>query len=99
VGGDHIRVNSETFLVTDFINLKIKPAQSFKNAHKGRMCARVFIGVSARTYINIYICTVFLKKITQYGNQTNSKCLCYQTPTLSRSSAIASTFLSHTSGT
>jgi hypothetical protein len=30
---DDVPVNNETFLMTDFINIKIKPAQSFKNAH------------------------------------------------------------------
>jgi hypothetical protein len=31
-------VDSETLVVTDFINLKIKPAQSFRGAHRGRIC-------------------------------------------------------------
>jgi hypothetical protein len=61
VGGD-VSVDSETFLVTDFVNLKIKPAQSYEGAHKGRVCIRVFIEVSAYTCMSIYICTVFLKK-------------------------------------
>jgi hypothetical protein len=61
VGGD-VPVNSETLLVTDFVNLKIKPAQSFGCAHKGRVCMRVFIGVGARTCMSICVCTVFLKK-------------------------------------
>jgi hypothetical protein len=29
-----IPIDSEVFLVTDFINLKIKPGQSFKCAHR-----------------------------------------------------------------
>jgi hypothetical protein len=49
--------------VTDFVNLKIKPAQSFRDVHIGRVCVRVFIEVGAHTCISIYICTVFLKKI------------------------------------
>jgi hypothetical protein len=61
VGGD-ISVDSDTLLVTDFVNLKIKPAQSFRGAHRSRVCMRVFIGVSARTCINICVSTVFLKK-------------------------------------
>jgi hypothetical protein len=61
VGGD-VSVDSETLLVIDFVNLKIKSAQSFRGAHKGRMCVRVFIGVSARTYMNICAYTMFLKK-------------------------------------
>jgi hypothetical protein len=36
--------------VTGFINLKIKPTQSFRDAHKDIV------------YMNIYICIVFLKK-------------------------------------
>jgi hypothetical protein len=51
-GGD-IFVNSETFLMTDFVNLNIKPAQI---VYKDMMCIRVFIGVSAHTYINIVLC-------------------------------------------
>jgi hypothetical protein len=62
VGGD-ISVNSESLLVTDFVNLKIKSTQSFGCAHRGRMCVRVFIGMSAHTCMSIYICTVFIKKI------------------------------------
>jgi hypothetical protein len=61
VGGD-VPVDSETLLVTDFMNLKIKPAQSFEGAHRGRVCVRVFIGVSARACMNICVYTVFPKK-------------------------------------
>jgi hypothetical protein len=61
VGGD-VPVDSETILVADFMNFKIKPAQSFGGAHRGRVCVRVFIGVSARTCMSIYVYTVFLKK-------------------------------------
>jgi hypothetical protein len=41
VGGG-VPVDSETLLVTDFMNLKIKPTQSFEGAHRGRVCVRVF---------------------------------------------------------
>jgi hypothetical protein len=67
VGGD-IPADSEMFLVTDFMNLKIKSAQSFGGAHRGRVCVRVFIGVSARTCMSIYVYTVFLKKKFQNYN-------------------------------
>jgi hypothetical protein len=60
VGGDVI-VDSETLSVTDFMNLKIKLTQSFGGAHRGRVCVRVFIGVSAHTCMSIYVCTVFIK--------------------------------------
>jgi hypothetical protein len=62
VGGD-VPVDSETFLVTDFLNLKIKPAQSYEGAHRGRVCVHVFIGVSVHTCMSICICTLFLKKL------------------------------------
>jgi hypothetical protein len=62
VGGG-VSVDSETLLVIDFVNLKIKPAQSFEDTHRGRVCVRVFIGVSDRMCMTICICTVFLKKL------------------------------------
>jgi hypothetical protein len=34
-------------LVTDFVNLKIKPAQFFKGAHKNEICVHLFIEVNA----------------------------------------------------
>jgi hypothetical protein len=40
VGGD-LPVNSEAFLMTDFVNLKINPTQSFVCAHRDRMCVCV----------------------------------------------------------
>jgi hypothetical protein len=61
VGGD-VLIDSEAFLVTDFVNLKIKLTQSFRCAYRGRVCVRVFIEVSACTCISICVCTVFLKK-------------------------------------
>jgi hypothetical protein len=57
-----VPVDSETLLVIDFVNLKIKPAQSFEGTHRGMMCIRVLIGVNAHTYMSICVCTVFLKK-------------------------------------
>jgi hypothetical protein len=52
--GVDVFVDSETLLVTDFVNLKNKPTQSFRGTHKDRMCIHVFIGVSVRTYMSIY---------------------------------------------
>jgi hypothetical protein len=57
-----VHVDSETLLVTDFVNFNIKPTQSFECAHRDNVYVRVFIWMSARTCINIYVCTVFLKK-------------------------------------
>jgi hypothetical protein len=64
VEGD-VPVDSEALLVTDFVNLKIKPTQSFRCVYRGRVCVRVFIGVSAHTCMNICVCIMFLKKETE----------------------------------
>jgi hypothetical protein len=60
--GCDVPVDSESLLVTDFVNLKIKSIQSFRCIHKGGMYVRMFIGVIGYTYISIYIFTMFLKK-------------------------------------
>jgi hypothetical protein len=59
---DDVSIDSKTLLVTDFVNLNIKPTQSFRGAHRGKVCVRMFICVSARTCMSICTCTVFLKK-------------------------------------
>jgi hypothetical protein len=43
-------VDSETLLVTDFVNLKIKPTQSFRGAHKGS----VYVCVHRDEYSYMY---------------------------------------------
>jgi hypothetical protein len=60
VGGG-IPIDSETLLMTDFMNLKIKSVQSFGEVLIRVGCTCVFIGVSAHTYMSIYVCTVFIK--------------------------------------
>jgi hypothetical protein len=40
VGGD-VPIDSEALLVTDFVNLKINPTQSFEGAHRGE-CSYVY---------------------------------------------------------
>jgi hypothetical protein len=61
VGGD-VPIDDEVFWVTNFMNLKIKSVQSFRGAHRDRVCVRVFIGVSTHTCMSIYVYTMFLKK-------------------------------------
>jgi hypothetical protein len=59
--GDDVPVDSsETLLVTDFMNLKIKSTQSFGGAHRDRMCMCVLIDVSVYICISICLCW-FLK--------------------------------------
>jgi hypothetical protein len=61
VGGD-VLVNSEIFLMTDFVNLKIKLIQSFRGVYTSMVCVRVFIEVIVHTYMSIYVCFVFIIK-------------------------------------
>jgi hypothetical protein len=65
MGGD-VFIDSEMFLITDFISLKIRPTQFFKGVPKDKIYIYIymFIKISSRTYINIYIITVFQKNIT-----------------------------------
>jgi hypothetical protein len=51
----NIYIDSESLLMTDFVNLKIKLTQSFGCAHRDRVYVYVFIGVSTHMCINIYI--------------------------------------------
>jgi hypothetical protein len=57
-------MSTARLLMTDFVSLKIKPTQSFKCAHRSRVC--VFIGMTALTCMGICIYTVFLKKYFIY---------------------------------
>jgi hypothetical protein len=59
VVGD-VLIDSEAFLITDFVNLKIKSTQSFGDGHKDRVCIYMFIGVSVYTCMKICVCTMFL---------------------------------------
>jgi hypothetical protein len=58
VGGD-IPVDGDALLVTDFVNLKIKTAQSFECTHRDRMC--VCVHISEWSYVSVFV--HFLKKI------------------------------------
>jgi hypothetical protein len=60
VGAD-VPIDSKVLLVTNFMNLKIKPTQSFECAHRGRICVHVFIEMGVHMCMTIYIFTVFLK--------------------------------------
>jgi hypothetical protein len=59
---DDVFIDSDTVLVTDFVNLKIKSAQYFRCVHKCIMYVHKFIGINALTCRIICIYIVFLKK-------------------------------------
>jgi hypothetical protein len=53
VGGD-VPIDSDAFLVSDFVNLKIKSAQSFEVAHRNRMC--IYVNRDKCSYVYKYLC-------------------------------------------
>jgi hypothetical protein len=53
VGGD-VPVDSDAFLMIDFINFKIKPTQYFRDAHRDRVCVCVHMGECS--YVYEYLC-------------------------------------------
>jgi hypothetical protein len=52
---DDITVDNETLLVIDFVNLKIKPTQSFGGAHKDSVCACVHKGEYSYVYKYLHL--------------------------------------------
>jgi hypothetical protein len=53
-----VSINSETLLITDFVNLNIKSLQYFRDTHK--MCV-LCVGSDEYSYIyEYYVCTIFL---------------------------------------
>jgi hypothetical protein len=61
--------------MVDFVNLKIKSAQSFKYAYMSRVHVRIFIGESAYTYMTIYVCFMFVKKSENLFSCAHVQCL------------------------
>jgi hypothetical protein len=54
--GDDVFIDSEMFLIIDFISLKIRLTQFFKGVPKDKIYIYIyiFIKISTLTYINIY---------------------------------------------
>jgi hypothetical protein len=82
--GSCVSVDSDVLLITDFVNLKIKPAQFFRVVHSDRVCICIFIGVSTHICMSIYVYTVFLKN-----------CLCYMASVFDAGRGRASDSLLH----
>jgi hypothetical protein len=69
--GDDVHINNEALLVTDFVNLKIKLAQSFKCASRSRI--RVCVHRGECSYVYEYLSLYYvLKKKSFTGNETSS---------------------------
>jgi hypothetical protein len=56
----NVPVDSDALLVTDFVNLKIEPAQSFGGAHRDRLCVCVHSGECS--YVYKYLCLYCVSK-------------------------------------
>jgi hypothetical protein len=75
--GDDVPIDSETLFITNFVNLKIKPAQSFRGIHRSMVYIRVFIRLIAHIYISICVCIVFLEgnRLANLLFSWNSECV------------------------
>jgi hypothetical protein len=62
-----VLIDSETFVMIDFVNFKIKLIQSFRCAYRFRLCVYIFVEVSAHTCIRICVYTIFLKNNHYYA--------------------------------
>jgi hypothetical protein len=60
---DDISIDSDTLLVTDFVNLRIKLAHSFKCAHKGKVRACVHMSECSDVYENLCLYCISHKKM------------------------------------
>jgi hypothetical protein len=49
-------INSETFLLTDFMNLKIKLTQFFRCAYRDKLCENIFIKINDYMYKYLIQC-------------------------------------------
>jgi hypothetical protein len=59
--GAGVPVDNETLLATDFMNLKIKPAQSFRGAHRDKMCVCVYMSECSYMYEYLHLYCVSKK--------------------------------------
>jgi hypothetical protein len=58
-----VPIDSETLLMTNFVNFKIKSTQSFECAHRDSVCVHVFIG----EYIYVYEYLSRISKKTKHN--------------------------------
>jgi hypothetical protein len=62
---DDVTVDNDALLMTEFMNLKIKLAQSFKSAHRDMMYMYRFIEINAHIYKYLYL--YYVSKKLHYG--------------------------------
>jgi hypothetical protein len=69
VGGD-VSIDSETLLMTDFVNLKIKSAQSFEYTHIDKVCMCVYRDECSYVYTYLYL-YYYVSKKSFYATNLN----------------------------
>jgi hypothetical protein len=67
--GDDVFVDSEIFLMTDFMNLKIKLAQSFRGIHRNRIYVCIYKCECLYIYKYLYLYCVSKKDAPMRENQ------------------------------
>jgi hypothetical protein len=63
---DDVSIDNEMLLMSDFVNLKIKPAQSFKCVYRDKICVYVFIEMSIHICMSIYIYNILKKELSSH---------------------------------
>jgi hypothetical protein len=65
--------DSEALVVTSSISRFPGPTQFFGGAHRGRVCVRMFIGVSVHSYmcVSVYVCNWVSQKNVHIGDWEN----------------------------
>jgi hypothetical protein len=77
---DDVLIDNETLLVTDFVNLKIKPAQSFRYAHRVR-CACVYRIECSYVYEYLHLYCVSQQKLV-FNERKKARLLIYVTASM-----------------
>jgi hypothetical protein len=68
--GVDVSIDSDVLLMTDFVNLKIKPAHSFRSAHMSRVCVCVYRGGCSYIYEYLYLYYISHKKTARQLHQS-----------------------------
>jgi hypothetical protein len=74
--GDDVHINNKALLVTDFVNLKIKLAQSFKCDSRSRIRVCVHRGECSYVYEYLSLYYVLKKRVLQVMRLLRSRYIC-----------------------
>jgi hypothetical protein len=74
---DDVPVDSESFLVIDFVNLKIKPTQSFECVYRGRVCTHIYRSECSYIYKYLRLYCVYKKTMVEKSRRNEGDLSCH----------------------